>query len=514
MKAKTQMLDTNGIIKYLEKPDNFTRVERAYPDVDIDVALDLLRLEHHELNADVHAFLNEAIDAVSKNKKPKRQPKKSANKKIAKPSAKSDFAKTKISKKKWLAIQSARLGLSLVKFTGRAVIEKIPAATAGLTAAALLLGNLPDTDPNFATNQLCNNGSHSICASPDTIATMDHNDQKLLTAMMQTSTSEAEQSAISAIATASARTDVDFTFMLVFAQLESSLGKNLSTDGSTAMGIFQYVEGTWLESFKKHAVDFDTAYTDLADSIYFDSEDATYKTNPAELRDDILALRIDNPELHSFVNARDMQARDKMVLQTSLNALSPPSLQETFMQTAKTHGVEVGAAVAMKFYNDLRGEFGLETEQDRINQNASERRDTIVRLATYAYLDHFLGETGARRFLSVYEDTDSDLRHTPVGDLVGRDTPPISQWAIDANPGIFHDGDQTSVQVYKTIEIRVDAALQLIETRMGMAHNQSTPPAQTTDQTDNMVASTIEMETSKRPRARPKGLSPTQLAQN
>jgi hypothetical protein len=108
--------------------------------------------------------------------------------------------------------------------------------------------------------------------------------------------------------------------------------------------------------------------------------------------------------------------------------------------------------------------------------------------------------------MSVYEDTNSDLRNRPVGELTGRDTPPISQWAIDANPGIFHGGDQTSVQVYSTIETRVEAALELIENRMDVAKTIQSNIIITND-----TMATIAPDQSKRPEARP---SEIQLARN
>jgi hypothetical protein len=499
MALKTKTMNTKGILAYLEKPDNFARVEHAYPDMDIDIAIDLLHDPSHQLNADVKAFLNDAIAHVSQQNKLNKEA-------IAPTRAKADFSKTKISTKRWLAIQSARLAVAIVKHGGRAAIEKIPNAAIGLTAASMLLGNIPDADPNYAVNQLCNSTAYNLCITPETIATMKHDDQLVLTSMIQTSTSQNERDAISAIATASAQTGVDFTFMLVFAQLESSLGKQLSTPGSTAEGIFQYVEGTWLESFKKHAADFDPAYAAMAESIYFDSQNGTFETDPAELRADILSLRIDNPELHSYINGQDMQNRDPMVLSASLDALQPKSPQQSFMRAAESGGVEIAASIGLKFYNDFLEELGRESEYDRENISREQRRDTVIRLATVAYLDHFLGETGARRFMSVYEDTNSDLRNRPVGELTGRDTPPISQWAIDANPGIFHGGDQTSVQVYSTIETRVEAALELIENRMDVAKTIQSNIIITND-----TMATIAPDQSKRPEARP---SEIQLARN
>lgn len=61
-----------------------------------------------------------------------------------------------------------------------------------------------------------------------------------------------KQSVLSAITRAAQRTGVDFTYLLKTAQRESSLNPNAKAPTSSAAGLFQFIEQTWLATVKKH----------------------------------------------------------------------------------------------------------------------------------------------------------------------------------------------------------------------------------------------------------------------
>src|SRR5436305_675088 len=59
----------------------------------------------------------------------------------------------------------------------------------------------------------------------------------------------------SAIALASSRTGVDFGYLLGQAKLESGLNANARAGTSSASGLYQFVEQSWLAVLKKHGAE-------------------------------------------------------------------------------------------------------------------------------------------------------------------------------------------------------------------------------------------------------------------
>src|SRR5262249_4565968 len=91
----------------------------------------------------------------------------------------------------------------------------------------------------------------------------------------------------SAIKRAADSTGVDFTLLVQTAQRESSLNPNARAGTSSATGLFQFVDGTWLDMVRRHGAEHGLAnYASALQSGHVD----------AATRHDILALRSD-PEL-------------------------------------------------------------------------------------------------------------------------------------------------------------------------------------------------------------------------
>lgn len=59
----------------------------------------------------------------------------------------------------------------------------------------------------------------------------------------------------SAIAQASSRTGIDFDFLLGQAKLESGLNANAKAGTSSASGLYQFIDSSWLSVVKKHGAD-------------------------------------------------------------------------------------------------------------------------------------------------------------------------------------------------------------------------------------------------------------------
>lgn len=117
----------------------------------------------------------------------------------------------------------------------------------------------------------------------------------------------------SAIAKASARTGVDFNYLLGQAQVESGLQTHARAGTSSATGLFQFVEQSWLGVVKAHGAEHGMAWA--ADSIRQGSNGRYYVADP-DTRRAILQLRND-PQASSLM-AAEHAADNKAALENAL----------------------------------------------------------------------------------------------------------------------------------------------------------------------------------------------------
>lgn len=94
----------------------------------------------------------------------------------------------------------------------------------------------------------------------------------------------------SAIAQASSRTGVDFSYLLGQAKLESGLNASARAGTSSASGLYQFIEQSWLAVVKKHGAENGMAWA--ADSIG-QTGSGRYTVADGATRQSILALRND-----------------------------------------------------------------------------------------------------------------------------------------------------------------------------------------------------------------------------
>jgi hypothetical protein len=93
--------------------------------------------------------------------------------------------------------------------------------------------------------------------------------------------------------TAGERNGVDFDYLLQTAIRESSLNPKAKAQTSSATGLFQFIESTWLEVMKSDGPRL--GYQQYADAISVDA-DGDYSVKDKELRQEILKLR-ENPQV-------------------------------------------------------------------------------------------------------------------------------------------------------------------------------------------------------------------------
>ncbi len=93
-----------------------------------------------------------------------------------------------------------------------------------------------------------------------------------------------------AIQRASAATGVDFSFLLGAAKRESGYNPGAKAGTSSAAGLFQFVEQTWMATLKKHGAKY--GYARYADLIQQGS-DGRYFIDGSEARKTVMDLRFD-----------------------------------------------------------------------------------------------------------------------------------------------------------------------------------------------------------------------------
>ncbi|SOB80182.1 hypothetical protein SAMN06297144_0930 [Sphingomonas guangdongensis] len=116
-----------------------------------------------------------------------------------------------------------------------------------------------------------------------------------------------------AIALAADRTGIDFNYLLGQAQVESGLNASARAGTSTATGLYQFIEQSWLGVVKNHGAEHGMAWA--ADSIRKTSSGRYVVSDPG-VRQSILNLR-NNPTAASLM-AAEHASDNKDALSTSL----------------------------------------------------------------------------------------------------------------------------------------------------------------------------------------------------
>jgi len=197
---------------------------------------------------------------------------------------------------------------------------------------------------------------------------------------------------LAGIQKASSETGVDFGYLMAQAAKESGFDPKAKAGTSSASGLYQFVEQTWLSVVRKHGADHGLG--DLAAKIKF-AEGGGLRVPDASTRKQILELRRD-PEI-SAIMAAEHAADNKAILEAKLKR-------------------PMGA--------------------------------------TDLYMAHFLGVSGAQKFLRALEATP------------GKPAAALFERAAEANPAIFYrkDGTARSLRdVYDRFDQRMDADIALFD---------------------------------------------------
>lgn len=102
-----------------------------------------------------------------------------------------------------------------------------------------------------------------------------------------------------AIADAARATSVDFNFLLAQAEVESAMDPEARAATSSATGLYQFIESTWLDTMKRHGARFGLGH--VADQIDLTASGSAYVSDDAR-REAILSLR-SNPQVAALMAA-------------------------------------------------------------------------------------------------------------------------------------------------------------------------------------------------------------------
>ena len=150
----------------------------------------------------------------------------------------------------------------------------------------------------------------------------------------------------SAIKTASAKTGVSFSYLMEKAAAESNFNPTIKAKTSSATGLFQFIESTWMNMVKKHG--------------------AKYGINTDQSRANLLNLRKD-PEIASFMAAEFAQENKKFLNQTYKGEIGNTELYfahfmgaggaSAFLNQLKKNPLSIGADLFTKEARANKGVF-------------------------------------------------------------------------------------------------------------------------------------------------------------
>ena len=162
-------------------------------------------------------------------------------------------------------------------------------------------------------------------------------DNNALTAM----TRQAAPRVVNAIKTAAHRTGVNFAYLMEQAAAESSFDAKAGSKSSSAKGLYQFIESTWLKMVKSHGAEHGLGkYAALIDD--------NGKVTDPQARREILELR-NNPEKASLLAAEFASENQRYLVQHS--GLAPNEIGSTELYLAHFLGAG-GAAAFLKAHKN------------------------------------------------------------------------------------------------------------------------------------------------------------------
>jgi hypothetical protein len=214
---------------------------------------------------------------------------------------------------------------------------------------------------------------------------------------LTTSIQGASPEVVKAIQSASKKTGVDFGYLVDQARAESSFRADAKASTSSATGLYQFIDSTWLATVKQHGSKH--GLNEFANKIQTDFQGRNFVSNDADKRE-ILNLR-NNPEIASVMAAEFASTNQKYLEQKiGRDATSTDLYFAHFL----------GAGGASKFLGSM---------QDDPNQSAA----ALMPRAASANKNIFYNTDGSHKSLmQVYNKFDSKFNNVTEVQVVDNDT--------------------------------------------------------------------------------------------
>ncbi len=168
---------------------------------------------------------------------------------------------------------------------------------------------------------------------------------------------------VAAIEKASARSGVDFSYLLAEATQESGLNPNAKASTSSATGLYQFIDQTWLKTIKLHGDKY--GLSAVADKITVDNKGVAQVANARDKKA-ILALRT-NPEIAASMAAELANDNQKSLTRTVGGEIGATELYmahflgeggaKAFLKTKQSSPNVAAAAILPKAASANRGVF-------------------------------------------------------------------------------------------------------------------------------------------------------------
>lgn len=193
-----------------------------------------------------------------------------------------------------------------------------------------------------------------------------------------------------AIEDASRSTGVDFGYLLEQAQAESNFDADVKAKTSSATGLYQFIERTWLETVAKHG--YKHGLGKYGQEITFDPKRGKISVSSPKMKQEILELR-KNPEIASKMAAEF--AKDN---RDYLAGATKKDIGSTEMYLAHF----LGAGSAAKFINGM-------------DRNGNQPASKLFPAAARANKSVFYNHNGTSKSLDqVYAFFDKKFSNTPI----------------------------------------------------------------------------------------------------
>jgi Transglycosylase SLT domain len=204
----------------------------------------------------------------------------------------------------------------------------------------------------------------------------------------------------SAIQNASDKTGVDFSYLIKQAQIESSFKTDVKASTSSATGLYQFIDKTWLSMVNKYGDKY--GLTDLANQI---NENGKVACN--SVKKEILELR-KNPELCSYM-AAELAADNKSHIE-------------------KSTGKEAGATEL--YMAHFMGPSGASKFLNALDKNPNAQAADLFPDAAHANKNVFYDKAGNSKSLQqVYDQFDKKFASLETDSNITKKTPEVSQMA-------------------------------------------------------------------------------------